>query len=75
MRFSLDSVNDFSRRGYNLRITCDKCGHAIEASAVLMQQELFRRKVSRSIALLEERMKCSRCGHRGAAITPCEISF
>jgi primosomal protein N' len=75
MHHSLDSVNDFARQGYNLRIRCDGCGHTIEASAVLMLQELHARRASRSIARLEERMKCQQCGHRGAAITACEINF
>jgi primosomal protein N' len=75
MRQSLDSVNDFAKRGYNLRICCEGCGHTVEASAVLMLQELHARRASRSIARLEQMMKCRSCGHRGAAISACETNF
>ncbi|MBY6016164.1 hypothetical protein KUV75_14805 [Qipengyuania gaetbuli] len=75
VRHSLDSVNEFARRGYNLRITCDGCGRVIEASAVLMMQELAKRGAPLSIARFEERARCKECGHRGAAITACEINF
>lgn len=74
-RFKLDSVNEFARRGYNLKIVCDGCSRVVEASSVLMQQELHRRRISLSIERLEERMKCKICGHRGAAIMACEIKF
>ena len=75
VRHSLDSVNEFARRGYNLRISCGGCGRVIEASSVLMMQELVLRRASMAIAKLEERAKCKECGHRGATITACEISF
>ena len=75
VRHSLDSVNEFARRGYNLRITCGGCGRIIEANAVHMMQELAQRRASMSIARLEERAKCRECGHRGATITACEVSF
>jgi hypothetical protein len=75
VRHKLDSVNDFTRQGCNLRITCDGCGRVVEASAVHMMQELQQRGASQSIAKLEERAKCQQCGHKGAAITACEINF
>ena len=75
VRHKLDSVSDFARQGYNLRLTCNGCGRVVEASAPLMMQELSRRHASQSIAKLEERAKCQECGHRGASITACEINF
>ena len=75
VRHSLDSVNEFARQGYNLRICCNGCGRVIEASALEMMQELHRRRASQSIDRLEDRAKCRQCGHRGATITPCEINF
>ena len=74
-RHSLDSVNEFARRGYNLRITCGGCGRIIEAHAVAMMVELNRKRAPLSIASLEDRAKCRECGHRGATITACEVSF
>ena len=75
VRHRLDSVSDFARQGYNLRLTCNGCGRIVEASAPLMMQELSRRHASQSIEKLEERVKCQECGHRGASITACEINF
>lgn len=75
VRHKLDSVNQFARQGYNLRITCEGCGRVVEASAVLMMQELSARRASQSIEKLEERARCRECGHRGATITACEIGF
>ncbi len=74
-RHRLDSVNDFARRGYNLRIICEGCGRTVEASAVLMMQELGNRRLSLSIEKIEERARCTVCRHRGAAITACESNF
>ena len=73
VRYKLDSVNECARRGYNLRITCGGCNRVIEANAVLMMQEL--RGGSMALHKLEERAKWSECGHRGATVMPCEITF
>lgn len=75
VRHKLDSVNDFARQGYNLRMACDGCARVVEASAFHMMQELAQRGASQSIARLEERAKCQQCGHRGATITACEKNF
>ena len=74
-RAKLDTVNEFARRGYNLRIACEGCGRVIEASSVLMMQELHQRRASMAIAQLEERARCRECGHKGATITACEVTF
>ncbi|SFO94124.1 hypothetical protein SAMN04488060_0857 [Qipengyuania nanhaisediminis] len=74
-RHSLDSVNEFARRGYNLRITCLGCGRVIEANAIELMVELNRQRAPLSIASLEDRAKCRECGHRGATITACEVRF
>lgn len=75
VRHSLDSVNEFARQGYNLRITCNGCGRVIEASAVLMMQELAQRGAPLCIARLEQRVRCLECRDKGETITACEISF
>lgn len=74
VRHRLDSLSDFARQRYNLRITCqsDTCGYVVEASSGAMMRELGPTRARFSIGRLEEKMKCSRCGHRGAAIAPCE---
>lgn len=74
-RTKLDTVNEFARRGYNLRIACEVCGRVIEASSILMMQELHQRRASMEIAKLEERARYRECGHKGATITACEATF
>ncbi|WP_375291007.1 hypothetical protein [Qipengyuania sp.] len=76
-RHRLDSIHDFTRRAQNARITCDNpaCGHVTDASAVLMMGDLGPTRARWPIERLEEKMRCSRCGHLGAAIVPCEIKF
>lgn len=75
VRHKLDSVNDFTRKGYNLRITCNRCSRVVEANAVEMMLELNQRRAPLSILTIEERAKCRECGHRGATITSCETNF
>ena len=75
VRHKLDSVNECARRGYNLRITCNGCGRVIEASSVHMMQEMHGHRGGMKLSSLEERARCSECGHRGAMVRPCEVNF
>ena len=75
MRHHIDSVNDCSRKGYNLRITCEGCGHVVEADTTLMMTELGPARAKWPLGRLEEKMKCSRCGERKSRIAPCAINF
>lgn len=75
VRHKLDSVNECARKGYNLRITCCRCNHVVEANAVVLMQELHGRGVSLTLEKLEDRARCTACGHRGATVVPCEINF
>lgn len=70
VRHKLDSVNECARKGYDLRITCDGCHRAVVTNAVILMQHLHGRGASMSLAKLEERARCSQCGHRGAAVVP-----
>ncbi|RDS76989.1 hypothetical protein DL238_04785 [Alteriqipengyuania lutimaris] len=74
VRHRLDSVNDFGRQGYWLRILCKNCGHVAERNPTPLLLELHARELNRSIESLEARAKCSDCGHRGATISACEPS-
>ena len=73
VRQKLDTVNECARRGYNLRIICSGCNRVVEDNAVLMMQAL--RGKGMALDKLEERAKCSECGHRGATVMPCGITF
>jgi phage-related protein len=79
MQSSIDKVSQLQAAmqgvtGFLQKIfTCGGCNRVIEANAVLMMQEL--RGGSMALHKLEERAKCSECGHRGATVMPCEINF
>jgi len=74
-RHKLDSINDFARRGYNVRIRCLRCDYTVDADAVAFMEEVYRHRGPRQIEDLETRMKCRECGHRGAAISPTTKEF
>ena len=75
VRHKLDSISECASRGYNLRITCRKCGHAVEANAVLLQIELGGTIAKMPLDRFESRARCTVCGHRGAKVMPCLINF
>jgi primosomal protein N' len=75
VRHKLDSVSDFARQGYNLRIRCQACEHVVDASAMLMMQEIHRKRRSQQIASVERALNCSNCGERKAHVTPVPCEF
>ena len=75
VRHRLDSISDCSRRGYNLRISCLKCDHVVEADTLELMREMSIELVKMPLGKFESRARCTECGHRGATVTPCEINF
>lgn len=75
VRHRLDSINEFARQGYMLRIACLVCDHQVDAHPINLMTELHKRKLGMSIDALEARMKCQRCGWRGARVTPTEPTY
>ena len=71
-RHKLDSVNEFARRGYWLRILCETCQHETHANPIAIMGELHARRASLAIDRLEDRLRCSACGKAGARVMPCE---
>ena len=58
----LDTISDYARHGYMLRVECRSC-HRV---AIIHPMEIAllcqRRNWSRQIALVERRLRCSKCG-------------
>ena len=73
-RTKLDSINEFARQGYAVRVTCE-CGNVSDWNAVLLMGELHRRRRSLSIEKVERSLKCSACGERKATISPVMIDW
>ena len=69
-RIKLDTINEFARQGYCVRVTCGGCGKTADWHPVKLMSELQRRGVSLSVERVEQRMRCSRCGAHKAAIRP-----
>ena len=75
VRHSIDSISDCAREGYNLRITCEMCGHVVEANVVHLMDQVSSRIAKMPLEKFEERARCTACGHRGARAMPCDINF
>jgi hypothetical protein len=73
-RARLESINEFARQGYAVRVTCS-CGNVSDWNAVLLMGELHRRRQSLAVDEVERRFRCSACGERGATITPTIIDW
>ena len=74
VRHRLDSINEFARQGYAVRVTCE-CGNVSDWNAVLLMGELHQRRRSLAIEAVERSLKCSVCGKREATITPVMIDW
>jgi len=67
-RIKLDSINQFARQGYAVRVTCE-CGHVSDWNAVELMGELARRQRSLVIERVERALKCSNWGKRQASMS------
>jgi DNA-directed RNA polymerase subunit RPC12/RpoP len=65
-----ESLADLSRHGFCLRILCPRCGHERFANPGALMLEVGRRGGSIGIASLGKRLRCTRCGTRGAQCRP-----
>ena len=71
-RIKLDTITDFTRHGYDVKVTCEACGKVTHWVAVELAMELHRRKKSTQIESVERLMRCRACGKRQAVIQPTE---
>ena len=68
--YRTETLNDCARQGYNLRITCEACGHANVRDAAAILIEVGQRRALRRLDVLERHVRCSQCGGKGATIVP-----
>ncbi len=66
----LDKISDYARHGYAMNVECIACGHAAKLDARVISEEATRRNLSRSIAAIERRLKCQKCGMRRVRCGP-----
>ena len=66
----LDSLSDFARKDYDVRIVCRGCGHAVIRDPAALLLAIAGAGGSQDTGELGARLRCSACGHRGAKILP-----
>ncbi len=66
----LDSISDYARHGYRLRVDCRNCGHAGLLDARELTALCSKRGWNRDVFSLEKRLRCSNCGGRNVLCGP-----
>jgi len=68
----LDSISDYRRHGFDLRVTCKGCGRVIVLDAHNLSMKMSDQHRSRNMVSIERRLKCSECGSRDVKCGPVE---
>lgn len=66
----LDSIDRFARYGFALGVECRSCGHKAKLDARQIAEQAIRLGLSRNIAAIERRLRCSGCKARNVRIEP-----
>jgi hypothetical protein len=66
----LDSVSDFVRHGFNIRVVCLDCKRASVMNALQLLETLTRAKQSTKIPHVAKRLKCGWCDSKNAQLGP-----
>lgn len=60
----LDSINDYARQGYDLRVTCRGCGRVVVLDSARLATSCGNDRHSRDISAIQARLSCRECGGR-----------
>ena len=66
----LVKVSDYVRHGFALTVQCRDCGQTAKLDAQAISADAVKRNLSRDMAAIERRMKCSQCGSRNIKCGP-----
>ena len=66
----LDTISDYARHGYMLRVECRSCQRVAIIHPMEISLLCQRRNWSRQIAVVERRLRCSKCGSRDVRAGP-----
>jgi len=66
----LDTISDYARHGYTLRVECRSCQRVAIIHPMEISLLCQRRNWSRQIAFVERRLRCSKCGSRDVRAGP-----
>lgn len=65
----LDSISDFVRHGYDLRVDCRACGKITIMSAFELRDRLHRQRKSMQLDAVAARLRCT-CGQKDVRVGP-----
>ena len=66
----LESLGDYLRHGYRIRLECLSCNRVVIKPVVPLLRMCRERGVSHRLVLLEKQLRCSKCGLRDVRIGP-----
>ena len=66
----LDTISDYARLGYAMKVECRDCGHSAKLDARAISDQAHKRNLSRGIAAIEQRLRCQKCGKRNVRCGP-----
>lgn len=66
----LDTIADYSRHGYALRVDCRHCRRVAVLNPLSIVLLCQQRGWSKQMSALEGRLRCSRCGSRDTRLGP-----
>ena len=66
----LDSIADFARHGYRLRVDCLACNRVAIMDPRRIVEICSKRGLSRDMQAIERRLRCSACGSRRVRCGP-----
>lgn len=66
----LDSLGDYLRHHYRLRIECRGCNRVVIEEPLAMLDMCRKRGWSHQMAQVERRLRCGRCGCREISLGP-----
>lgn len=65
----LNSLSDYARHGYKLRLDCE-CGRVVLLEPRALLQACYDRRLPHHLDAVTARLRCSKCGKRPHRIGP-----
>lgn len=66
----LDSLGDYLRHGYRLRLECRGCNRVAIKEPLPMLEMCRKRGWGHQLPVIERRLRCSKCGSREVRLGP-----
>lgn len=66
----LDSISDYHRHGFDLRVTCLGCGRVVVIDSLKLSMACSKAHRSRQMPAIQARLACRECGGREVKCGP-----